>query len=99
MAAGSVEMPGTAGARPGFSAITPYLMAPDIEPVVAFAKAVFGAEETMRTRGGAGGVHCELRIGDSMLMCDRMGTIEDAWGNEWFIATHQGAPGFRPRSG
>ena len=57
------------GARPGFSAVTPYLMAPDIEPVIAFAKAALGAEETMRTRGGAGGVHCELRIGDSMLMC------------------------------
>ena len=69
MATGSVEMSGAAGARPGFSAVTPYLMAPDIEPVITFAKTVLGAEETMRTRGGAGGVHCELRIGDSMLMC------------------------------
>ena len=68
MAAGSLETSGAAGARPGFSAVTPYLMAPDIEPVIAFAKAALGAEETMRTRGGAGGVHCELRIGDSVIM-------------------------------
>jgi hypothetical protein len=33
------------GVRAGSSTITPYLMAPDIEPVIAFAKAVFGAEE------------------------------------------------------
>ena len=56
-------------ARPGFTAVTPYLMAPDIEPVVAFAKRVFGAEEMLRTGGGGGGMHYELRIGDSMLMC------------------------------
>jgi PhnB protein len=58
-----------AGARAGFTAVTPYLMAPDIEPVIAFVKAVFGAEETMRTAGGGGGIHCELRIGDSIVMC------------------------------
>jgi len=58
----------TPGARAGFSAVTPYLMAPDIEPVIAFAKRVFEAEETVRAPGGAGGIHCELRIGDSMLM-------------------------------
>ena len=57
------------GTRRGFTAVTPYLMAPDIEPVIAFAKKTFGAEETMRTSGGGGGIHCELRIGDSMLMC------------------------------
>ena len=56
------------GVRAGFMAVTPYLMAPDIEPIIAFAKHVFDAEETYRTIGGAGGTHCELRIGDSMLM-------------------------------
>lgn len=57
------------GRRPGFTTVTPYLMAPDIEPVIAFAKRVFGAEETLRMGGGGGGIHCELRLGDSMLMC------------------------------
>ena len=57
------------GVRAGFSTVTPYLMAPDIEPVISFAKAVLGAAETMRTPGGGGGIHVELRIGDSMVMC------------------------------
>ena len=56
------------GARAGFTTVTPYLIAPEIEPLIAFAKQVFGAEETFRTIGSAGGTHCELRIGDSMLM-------------------------------
>jgi uncharacterized glyoxalase superfamily protein PhnB len=57
------------GARRGFTAVTPYLMAPDIEPVITFAKQTFDAEETLRMSGGGGGIHCELRIGNSMLMC------------------------------
>jgi PhnB protein len=124
------------GARPGFTTVTPYLMAADIEPVITFAKKVFGAEETFRTGGGGGGIHCELRIGDSMVMCgggagtpspviptrhmglhvyvddvdaafqraleaggkslgapedrpygERSGFIKDAAGNHWYIAT------------
>ncbi len=129
------------GVRAGFTAVTPYLMAPDIEPVVRFAKKVFGAEETSRTVGGGGGIHCELRIGDSMIMCgggagtynpviaprlvglhvyvddvaavvqraleaggqslgapadrpygERSGFIKDAAGNQWYIATRMGPP-------
>ena len=127
------------GVRSGFSAVTPYLMAPDIEPVISFAKAVFGAEETLRTMGGGGGIHVELRIGESMLMCgggagtynpviptrqvglhvyvadadaayeralaaggqslaapadrpygERAGFVRDAAGNHWYIATRLG---------
>jgi PhnB protein len=129
------------GARVGFTAVTPYLIAPDIEPVIAFAKEVFGAEETHRTIGSAGGTHCELRIGDSILMLgggrspgvdegrfprrvvglhvyvedvdavfqraldagaeslgapadrpygERSGFVKDQAGNHWYIATHQG---------
>jgi PhnB protein len=58
----------THGARPGFTAVTPYVMTRDIEPVIAFVKQAFGARETLRSSGAAEGVHCELRIGDSMLM-------------------------------
>ncbi len=142
----SNEGAATAGARSGFSAVTPYLMAPDVEPVIAFAKTVFGAEETMRTRGGAGGIHCELRVGDSMLMCgggdavfnpvvaprliglhvhvddadavyrravdaggtpmgapadrpygERSGHVRDAAGNLWYIAAPLPASGAAPR--
>jgi PhnB protein len=56
------------GARPGFTAVTAYVQVQEIEQLIAFAKDVFGAEETMRGYGSAGGIHCELRIGDSMLM-------------------------------
>jgi len=50
------------------AALTPYVMTQDIEPVIAFAKQVFGATERHRATGSAGGIHCELRIGDSIVM-------------------------------
>lgn len=96
----------------------------------------------MRGRGGAGGIHCELRIGDSMIMMgggvpagrmrarpaalhvyvddadaayqraleagaeslgapadrpygERAGFVKDPTGNEWYIATHTG-PSYSP---
>jgi PhnB protein len=138
------------GARPGFTAVTPYAQVQDVERLIAFAKEVFGAEEIERSRGSAGGLHCELRIGDSMVMVgggvppaaeggmrpsrpaalhvyvddvdavyqraldagaqslgapderhygERAGFVKDPTGNEWYIATHTGpsysAEGFR----
>jgi len=52
----------------GFRTVTPYLIAEDGPALMEFAKQVFGAEETFRTVGSAGGLHGEVRIGDSMLM-------------------------------
>lgn len=53
--------------REGFHTVTPYLISR--EPgLSAWVQHVFGAEETLRTTGGAGGVHAEVRLGDSMLM-------------------------------
>jgi PhnB protein len=52
----------------GFLTVTPYLVASDGDAMLAFAKQVFGAEETFRAVGGAGGIHAETRIGDTMLM-------------------------------
>jgi PhnB protein len=54
--------------RPGFRTVTPYLIAQDAESVIEFVKKTFGAEETFRDVGSAGGYHCEVRIEDSMLM-------------------------------
>jgi len=48
--------------------VTPYLVARDGPALVEFVKQAFGAEETFRTVGSAGGLHAEVRIGDSMLM-------------------------------
>jgi PhnB protein len=53
---------------PGYRTVTPYIVATDGDALLAFAKNAFGAEETFRTIGGAGGIHGETRIGDTMLM-------------------------------
>jgi len=54
--------------REGFHTVTPYLVAQDAESEINFVKKTFGAEETFRDVGSAGGYHCEVRIEDSMLM-------------------------------
>lgn len=58
---GSIRMTTTVSTQ----AVIPYVMTQDIEPVIAFAKGVFNAEEINRATGTAGGIHCELRIGDT----------------------------------
>jgi len=52
----------------GFRTVTPYMIAADGPALLEFAKQAFGAEETFRAVGMAGGLHGEVRIGDSMLM-------------------------------
>jgi PhnB protein len=54
--------------REGFGTVTPYLVVERHEEFLAFVKQAFGAEETFRAPGSAGGTHVELRIGDSMVM-------------------------------
>jgi len=53
---------------PGFRTVTPYMIAENGPALLEFAKQAFGAEETFRAVGSAGGLHAEVRIGDSMLM-------------------------------
>jgi uncharacterized glyoxalase superfamily protein PhnB len=57
----------TTDVREGFTTITPYIRVREAG-LVGFLAQVFGAEETHSTQGGAGGVHREVRIGDSMIM-------------------------------
>jgi len=52
----------------GYRTVTPYMVARDGEQLINFVKQTFGAEEIFRGVGGAGGIHCEVRLGDSMLM-------------------------------
>lgn len=54
--------------RAGFHTVTPYLLVREVAPVVSFLEQAFGAAETFRITGAAGGTHCEVRIGDSMVM-------------------------------
>jgi PhnB protein len=53
--------------REGFTTITPYLRA-NTPGLVDFLARAFGAVETSSIPGSGGGVHRELRIGNSMLM-------------------------------
>jgi len=52
----------------GFRMVTPYLVAENGPALLDFAVQAFGAEEMMRAETPMGGVHGEVRIGDSMLM-------------------------------
>lgn len=52
----------------GFRPVTPYLVVEDAAGLIEFTTRVFGAEERHRSVGPSGGVHGEVRIGDSMLM-------------------------------
>ena len=52
----------------GYHTVTPYLVVQDAPGLIDFTKRVFDAEEKFRAIGSAGGVHAELRLGDSMLM-------------------------------
>ena len=63
--------------REGFTTLTPYLTVKEAG-LVDFLSRVFGAEETYSARGSAGGMHREVRIGDSMIMIGEQGTQEIA---------------------
>lgn len=54
--------------REGYHTATLYLAVAGAERLVEFVKEAFGATETLRTRGSAGGLHAEVRIGDSAVM-------------------------------
>ena len=55
------------GIREGFTTITPYIRVHEAG-LVDFLAQVFDARETFAARGGGGGMHREVRIGDSMVM-------------------------------
>ena len=53
----------------GYTTLTTYLVAQDADALIDFMKKTFDAEELFRSGPGSeGGMHCEVRIGDSMLM-------------------------------
>jgi len=54
--------------RPGFRMVTPYLVAEDGNALLDFTREVFAADELLRVNTAIGGVHGELRIGDSIVM-------------------------------
>jgi PhnB protein len=52
----------------GYHTVTPYVIVQDAPALLDFMKTTFSADEIFRSVGGAGGIHAEVRIGDSMLM-------------------------------
>jgi PhnB protein len=62
--------------RQGIGSVTPYLAVRPAVELIEFVKRAFGAEELVRTTGSAGGVHAEVRIGDTRVMIGGGG----AWG-------------------
>lgn len=125
----------------GYHSLTPYLMVPNASQAIDFYEKAFGATEIFRISATNGKVqHCELRIGDSIVMLadelpntsvtnpvtgarpfslllyvedvdaafkkateagakvlrplkneffgDRMGTLQDPFGNNWHFASH-----------
>lgn len=56
-----------AAIREGFSTVTPYIRVREAG-LVSFLAQVFDATETFSGRGGGGGMHREVRVGDSMVM-------------------------------
>jgi len=68
--------------REGFRTVTPYIVVPDASGMIDFAVRAFGAEETLRAHLPGGGIHGEVRIGDSMLM---VGAPTPAYGGQPFV--------------
>ena len=62
------EKPKVSPIPKGFRTITPYMIAADGPALLEFAKKAFDAQEMYRGIGSAGGLHGEIKIGDSRLM-------------------------------
>ena len=52
----------------GYHTITPYLVVQDAPALIEFVKQTFAGEVKFQSIGSAGGIHAEVRVGDSMLM-------------------------------
>jgi uncharacterized glyoxalase superfamily protein PhnB len=67
----------TASTKPVYPTITPYLTVKKAEQLVDFVKGAFGGKELFRAIGSAGGLHCEVMVGDSKLMIGGMESVEE----------------------
>ena len=76
----------------GFHTVTPYLVVQDAPALIDFVKRSFDAEERVRATGSTGGMHAEVRIGDSMMMIGG-GAPDLPWrGQTWPTALHLYVP-------
>jgi PhnB protein len=77
----------TSGPR-GFRSVSPYIIVENAPGLIDFAQRVFGAEQMFQAIGSAGGIHAEIRIGDSMLMMGGGGPGLSWRGQTWPTALH-----------
>jgi PhnB protein len=82
------EIPRVSPVPKGYRTLTPYIVAQDADALVGFIKKTFGAEEIFRAVGGAGGLHCEIKLGDSMMMIGGGGPGLDWKGKSYPGAFH-----------
>jgi PhnB protein len=68
--------------RKGFHTVTPYLVVQDAPALIDFTQRVFGAEQQLRTSSSGGGVHAEVRLGDSIVMIGGGAGGADATGDQ-----------------
>lgn len=61
-------MVATAYKRAGFRTVTPYMTVPNTPKEVEFLEKAFGGVVTEQSTGSEGGLHTEVRLGESMLM-------------------------------
>jgi PhnB protein len=52
----------------GFRTVTPYVIVEDAAGMIEFVKRTFAGEEISRAIGSAGGIHCEMQVGDCKMM-------------------------------
>jgi uncharacterized glyoxalase superfamily protein PhnB len=62
------EAAATKPLRVGFHTITPYIAVREATELIGFVKRAFGAEGGVLGIGSEGGIHAEMKIGDSMVM-------------------------------
>jgi PhnB protein len=75
MGGGEKKKPAVNPVPKGYTTLTTYLVAQDADGLISFMTKAFGAEESFRSGPGAeGGLHAEVKIGDSMLMIGGGGT-------------------------
>ena len=71
----------------GYHTITAYVAVPQPAELIDWLKNAVGFTEHFRTTGSAGGLHCELQLGDSMLMVGGGAMIRKATPTAFHVVT------------
>lgn len=69
----------------GFGTVTPYLVVPDVDAMIGFLASAFDARETFRAQGSGGGIHTEVKLGNSMVMIGQAGAGASGYAAQTFL--------------